>query len=191
MPTMVSLDGDDHVMGDDLIIDTTETIMSLQETLDPSKLALTGRIMSLSPDIGHEHSAVTNGHVIYSAEEDSALDGDVARQKLLSRQGIIATSNEAVALPYASSRTGLVYDSRMRFHVEPIPKDQEMHPEDPRRIYEVYMELLQAGLIDDPANPDLVGKYVLLRIPARFATKDEICAVHSDHAYEFVMALKG
>jgi len=79
----------------------------------------------------------------------------------------------------------------MRFHCEPIPKEADMHPEDPRRIYEVYNELCQAGLVDDPANVDPNADFMLLRIPTRYATEHEIRACHSHKSWDFVMSLKG
>jgi histone deacetylase 6 len=88
-------------------------------------------------------------------------------------------------LPYAMSQTGLVYDVRMRFHVEVKPETQGVHPEDPRRIWAIYKELVNAGLVDDPTTVSLAPQ-VLQRIPARFATRDEICAVHSDAHYVWV-----
>jgi histone deacetylase 6 len=50
------------------------------------------------------------------------------------------------ALPYASAQTGLVYDVRMRFHVEAIPTEDDVHPEDPRRIHAIFEAFVQAGL---------------------------------------------
>lgn len=93
-------------------------------------------------------------------------------------------------LPYVTSQTGLVYDVRMRFHVEVKPEaNQGVHPEDPRRIYSIYKELVDAGLVDDPGSPGL-SPYVLGRIAARFATRDEICAVHTKEHYDFIIELE-
>lgn len=96
----------------------------------------------------------------------------------------------ARAIAPKSLQTGLVYDVRMRFHVEPIPRDQDMHPEDPRRIYEVYNEILQAGLVDDSEDTPSAESHVLRRIPARYATQAEILTVHTQNSYDFVMDLE-
>ncbi|THV64142.1 histone deacetylase HdaA, partial [Aureobasidium pullulans] len=93
-------------------------------------------------------------------------------------------------LPYSTSQTGLVYDVRMRFHVEVRPEvNQGVHPEDPRRIYAIYKELVDAGLVDDPSTVSLAPS-VLARIPTRFVTKQEVCAVHSERHWEFVISLE-
>lgn len=93
-------------------------------------------------------------------------------------------------LPYVTSQSGLVYDVRMRFHVEiEQDADQGVHPEDPRRIWSIYKELVDAGLVDDPNTIEL-SEHVLGRIPARFATEEEICAVHTKRHYDWVVALE-
>jgi len=92
-------------------------------------------------------------------------------------------------LPYATSRTGLVYDVRMRFHVEPKPTEDDMHPEDPRRIWSVFSALRDAGLVDDPNADEPAMEYVLGRIETREALKSEICLAHTEEHYEWVMNL--
>ncbi|KAI9689327.1 MAG: Histone deacetylase hda1 [Bathelium mastoideum] len=94
-------------------------------------------------------------------------------------------------LPYASSRSGLVYDVRMRFHAEPMTSRQpdDIHPEDPRRIHEIYQELFDAQLVHDVTTDDSPNDFQMLRINAREATKDEILLVHERHHYEWVKEL--
>jgi len=178
---MDALGDGDHMMDDDEIIATTEVNGMLLDTIDPSNLALdiTGDVTSTSlemPRLPMIHDTATNG-----SQNGGNAVGIVNRQ--------ISTAPKFAPLPYASSRTGLVYDVRMRFHVEPKPEDTDMHPEDPRRIFEVYNELVQAGLVDDPSAPDLRGDYLLLRIPIRSAVKEEILACHSQRSWDFVMDL--
>jgi histone deacetylase 6 len=96
-------------------------------------------------------------------------------------------------LPYASRRTGLVYDPRMRFHTElEIDEDEEIHPEDPRRIYEIYNDLVQAGLVvtEGQEVDERIKPYKLIRIPAREAEAGEICLVHSRRHYDWMTTLK-
>ncbi|KAF2423171.1 putative histone deacetylase [Tothia fuscella] len=98
----------------------------------------------------------------------------------------------AAQLPYASSQTGLVYDPRMRFHTElELEEDEDIHPEDPRRIYEIYTELLGAGLVQDEHEPidDRTSTFKLYRIQAVFAQPHEICLVHSQEHYEWMESL--
>src|SRR5947209_15948310 len=54
-------------------------------------------------------------------------------------------------LPISTLPTGLCYDERMRYHAEVATiNESNYHPEDPRRIFYIYKELCQAGLVDDP-----------------------------------------
>lgn len=98
-------------------------------------------------------------------------------------------------LPYASSRTGLVYDDRMRFHAEDenFNHPDDIHPEDPRRIYAIFHEIREAGLvqdsIDEDANTDSCGDKCW-RIHTRHATKAEICLIHTPEHYIFVEGLQ-
>jgi len=175
----------DHIMGDADILATTEPNGFTADSLNPAQLALqvASGATSISPPVSRATLADgTHANGLPRTENENAKRG-VKRD--------VSTLPKFAPLPYSSSRTGLVYDVRMRFHVEPIPKDQDMHPEDPRRIFEVYNELVQAGLVDDPTSPDLIGTYVLLRIPVRSATRDEILACHSQKSFDLVMSFEG
>lgn len=175
----------DHIMGEVPGIRMSDTNGMMPQTLDPSSLLLSAHDETmLNSDIVENGLVLSNG---LDMNGSLGTNGDLSTYLVNKESG----APRFAPLPYASSRSGLVYDVRMRFHVEPIPKDSDMHPEDPRRIYEVYNELCQAGLVDDPTNPELAGQYVLLRIPARSATEEEILACHSKGSYDFVMSLKG
>ncbi|KAK7564298.1 hypothetical protein JOL62DRAFT_507955 [Phyllosticta paracitricarpa] len=96
------------------------------------------------------------------------------------------------ALPYSSSRTGLVYDVRMRFHTEPLDamlSEDDIHPEDPRRIMEIFNELGEAGLVETPQHHVADPDFALWRIDARKATREEVCLVHTPEHYEWVANL--
>jgi len=96
-------------------------------------------------------------------------------------------------VPYASSRTGLVYDAQMRFHAELNSDEDDIHPEDPRRIWEIYNELVMAGLVDDDQAPTEYSSkpFKLWRIPARLAEPAEVSLVHKPELYEWVGGLRG
>lgn len=82
--------------------------------------------------------------------------------------------------------TGLCYDARMRYHAEIAALSAEaVHPEDPRRIYYIYKELCEAGLVKEKGY-DLMVDQPLLRIDAREATEKEILTVHTKDHYDFV-----
>ena len=160
-------------------------------TMDGIGIAFTTELHDPDMESGHAINSLTTRDVLH--EDDGAISTSATSNGEAyqgTKTGALKAAKYA-PLPYASSRTGLVYDVRMRFHTEPLPRHQDMHPEDPRRIYAVYHELLQAGLVDDPGNAELAGDYVLLRIPARSATRDEVLACHSVVSYDFVMSLKG
>lgn len=92
-------------------------------------------------------------------------------------------------LPYASSQTGLVYDVRMRFHVEPVPTEDDVHPEDPRRLPAIFEAFVAAGLAwafdtEGPSNDYYMG-----RIAARQVTKEEVCLVHTEKHWNWVQSI--
>ncbi|OAG37424.1 hypothetical protein AYO21_08390 [Fonsecaea monophora] len=94
-------------------------------------------------------------------------------------------------LPISKLPTGLCYDERMRYHAEVATTTGEgVHPEDPRRIYYIYKELCEAGLVDDKKHPPVV-EMPLYRIPAREATEAECRLVHTKEQYEQVKGTAG
>lgn len=93
-------------------------------------------------------------------------------------------------LPYATLQTGLVYDVRMRFHVEISPAEADVHPEDPRRIHAIFNAFVQAGLAWETGSPPPSIEFYMARIDARMATREEICLVHTQEHYEWVEHLK-
>ena len=121
-------------------------------------------------------------------DEDSLADDDssvVEEDELVTKvQGL-----EIAELP-----TGLCYDERMRYHAEvSATTGENVHPEDPRRIYYIYKELCEAGLVADLRfkKTGLIAKIPLFRIDAREATKEECLLVHTNNHYEFVKHTAG
>lgn len=93
-------------------------------------------------------------------------------------------------LHYTPLKTGLCYDVRMRYHAKIFTSYFEYidpHPEDPRRIYRIYKILAENGLIIDPtlSGVDDIGD-LMLKIPAREATDEEILQVHTPEHLEFL-----
>ncbi|KAF1810231.1 hypothetical protein P152DRAFT_105032 [Eremomyces bilateralis CBS 781.70] len=110
-------------------------------------------------------------------------------------QVVVEKPSKAEALPYTSRRSGLVYDVRMRLHVEIISRQQmedDMHPEDPRRIFEIYKELVAGGLAYDRllGSEGPISDHYLYRIAARFATKEEVCLFHTEEHWNWVEGLQ-
>lgn len=106
---------------------------------------------------------------------------------------VVPEPNGNHALPVANLPTGLCYDMRMRYHCEMEPPTDrlEIHPEDPRRIYQIYKELCLAGLVEDPISKMPIVPKPLHRIYAREATQAEICLVHDLKHFIAVAKTKG
>lgn len=101
--------------------------------------------------------------------------------------GVLVPAPRFKPLPYSTSRTGLVFDPRMRYHMDQNSSDDDAHPEKPQRIFEIYQQLKLAGLlIDEFADADPDEEFKLCRIPAREADEIEICLVHSQEHLEYV-----
>ncbi|CCJ31234.1 unnamed protein product [Pneumocystis jirovecii] len=88
-------------------------------------------------------------------------------------------------------KTGLCYDVRMRFHATINPID--FHPEDPRRIYRIYKEIADAGLIEyykwtcSGSNKD----EIMHRISARELTREEALLVHTENHWDTLLQTEG
>jgi histone deacetylase 6 len=154
------------------------------------------------PPPSHGLGAVeANAAIIDSEETPSQSDSDTVSALVeLPKVEVLLTPPPDPVLPYSSSRTGLVYDPRMRFHTELGATEDDIHPEDPRRIYEIYRELVLAGLVetdtsnsvtdsDDSGSSVCYPRQRLLRINSRLASAAEICLVHTQAHYEWVEGL--
>lgn len=119
--------------------------------------------------------------------DEDTTDG---RDSLSSSEEISGTELDEArpprGLPLAYLRTGLCYDDRMRYHAE-IAATSDFHPEDPRRIWSIFKELCQAGLVDDPIAEKPLVPNPLLRIMARPATEAEIREVHTAEHWDFMV----
>ncbi|KKY25385.1 putative histone deacetylase [Diplodia seriata] len=129
--------------------------------------------------------------MIESESDDSSDDATTARYPQRAMVVINAPKPKSETLPYSSSRSGLVYDVRMRFHTEPLDamlSEDDIHPEDPRRIMEIFNELAEAGLVETPSHHVTEPDFSLWRINARPATEEEVCLVHTRDHYLQVRA---
>ncbi|KAI9882668.1 MAG: histone H2A.Z [Watsoniomyces obsoletus] len=88
------------------------------------------------------------------------------------------------ALPMASLRTGLCYDTRMGEHYSLLEDDD--HPEDPQRIEAIHSTLHRAGLVADEHGMFPDRRDVLHRIVARFAKVSEVKLVHTTEHFQFM-----
>ncbi|KAK6955006.1 hypothetical protein Daesc_002636 [Daldinia eschscholtzii] len=106
-------------------------------------------------------------------------------------------TDEAVKSMYRRGMlpTGCCYDDRMKLHANADFGPSPHHPEDPRRIEEIMKMFKKAGLVFTGPDSDLLDilretptKY-MWRIPARPATKSEVCTVHTARHYDWVQNL--
>ena len=133
----------------------------------------------MSGDINHRLKIDTSDE-----EDDDSMIPDTTSEA-------DSTSQIQRGLPTSRLPTGLCYDLRMRYHAEVMATSgTNVHPEDPRRIYYIYKELCEAGLVDDKKYPPLVDM-PLLRIDAREATRDECLLIHTKQHYDFVKSTAG
>jgi hypothetical protein len=89
-------------------------------------------------------AAIVDSEDTPSHTDSEAVSGLVELPKV----EVLLTPPPDPVLPYSSSRTGLVYDPRMRYHTEIGANEDDIHPEDPRRIFEIFNELKNAGLVE-------------------------------------------
>jgi histone deacetylase 6 len=201
-----AMDLEDYPMADgDSIMDSTELNGdALPVTVDPSKLGIQNSSQFMNEPLPfHSPSKTSQTFQTDDRLEDayrapkSPDDMDVALltpRRRPSPEVRIAPRPRAAVLPYASSKTGLVYDSRMRFHAE-LPSmslnADDIHPEDPRRIHSIFEEIRQAGLVGPPStSEDEQTEDHCWRIAIRYATRPEILLIHTEEHYDFVKSLQ-
>ncbi|KAG7285311.1 hypothetical protein NEMBOFW57_009933 [Staphylotrichum longicolle] len=113
-------------------------------------------------------------------DEDQAADPTAYPQRLR-RRGLLPT--------------GCCYDDRMKLHSNADFGPNPHHPEDPSRIEYIMKIFKKNGLVFTGSDAELIRiiqneptKY-MWRIPAREATKEEICIVHHPGHFQWVEAL--
>jgi histone deacetylase 6 len=201
-----AMDMEDYPMADgDSIMDSTELNGdALPVTVDPSKLGLHNSSHFRNEPLPFHSPSKTsqtfqtddrldNAYRAHESPDD--IDASQLTPKRRSSPEVrIAPKPRAAVLPYASSKTGLVYDSRMRFHAE-LPSmslnADDIHPEDPRRIHSIFEEIRQAGLVGSSSTlEDEQTEDHCWRIAIRYATRPEILLIHTEEHYDFVRSLQ-
>ncbi|KAI1428388.1 histone deacetylase [Xylaria sp. FL1777] len=135
----------------------------------------------------HYSSVLGNGR---EGPASSINDMDAAMEEAESPSGtgdFIKSMRRRGLLP-----TGCCYDDRMKLHANADFGPTPHHPEDPRRIEEIMKIFKKAGLVYTGPDSELLDilketptKY-MWRIPAREATRQEICTVHTPDHYDWV-----
>ncbi|KAK4184869.1 histone deacetylase clr3 [Podospora australis] len=130
---------------------------------------------SLETPNGPSADGTADGTTPTKGEEDSAPPGYPAHLK---RKGLLPT--------------GCCYDDRMKLHANADFGPNPHHPEDPSRIEIIMRTFKKNGLVFTGTEKELLNiintnpnKY-MWRIPAREATKEEICTVHHPRHYLWV-----
>ena len=123
--------------------------------------------------------------------ESTPDDEDDEDEVDTSEDELVRVASQRPSLPYSELPTGVCYDARMRFHTElDPPKDRsDYHPEDPRRIFEIFDMLCKSGLISPKDSQHAVEPIVpqpLRMLRSRTATRREVCLVHEESHFEFL-----
>ncbi|EPS37463.1 hypothetical protein H072_8853 [Dactylellina haptotyla CBS 200.50] len=134
---------------------------------------------ALSDEIDHLNIQHRRGYAILSPESFLQRRKNASIQKR-------RMDRVSQALPRASLRTGLCYDVRMRFHA--TLDEEDVHPEDPRRIHVIYQTLVEAGLTKLPEEGGKEDE-LMLRINAREVTEKEALLVHTVQHWHFLTML--
>lgn len=146
----------------------------------------------------YENSGVLAASTDNGTAKTEAVPNGFKKIKMEPADGQPGTETAIVVVPhkkpqlfYSSLKTGLVYDVRMRYHAKIFTSYFEYidpHPEDPRRIYRIYKKLAEAGLIQDTSlsGTEDIGP-LMVKIPIREATADEILEVHSEEHLKFIL----
>lgn len=198
-------DEDDLVMGDSIMMSTEPTNGELHTTINPSAIITKAPDMptprlTVFGDIDSSPNAVLN----YMPSNPNNISESLPNTMPKSPEHMESIPSSVVSvripppprfspLPYSSSKTGLVYDPKMKFHAESSDAVLEdgIHPEDPRRISEIFNEIQQAGLVQgaDDFEEDAAAEQCW-RILARPATRGEICLIHTPEHYRFIESLQ-
>ncbi|SCW01956.1 LAFE_0E10968g1_1 [Lachancea fermentati] len=137
---------------------------------------------------GSANSTVKEEDMLKRNIEDVSNDRDNVKRASNYRPVIVPAC--APKIHYSLLKTGLCYDVRMRYHAKIYTSYFEYidpHPEDPRRIYRIYKILAENGLVDDPtlSGVDDIGN-LMVKIPVREATDEEILQVHTPEHLKFI-----
>ncbi|KAF5011475.1 hypothetical protein FDECE_2394 [Fusarium decemcellulare] len=153
-----------------------------------------------APVSGHIHTMDVADHPMKDAEAPNGLnqagansinDDDTASEDA-SYNGDNDPEPQDLALDQMRRRgllpTGCCYDDRMKLHMNADFSPNTHHPEDPRRIHEIFKAFKKMGLVYTGPEAELprimreCPTRYMWRIPARPATREEICLAHSpDH----------
>ena len=170
----------------DLVPTVAEPMTGVEQSSTRSPAEESLFVRDLGPNSSHSPSFVQDEqqdiHTSETASGQSSHEDLVIPSRVQSTVSVLIPARpKFVPLPISSSRSGLVYDVKMRYHQSLEDEDDDPHPERPLRISKIFEELKAAGLVEDTQDPSPSSEFQLLRIPARQATNEQLCLVHSEN----------
>lgn len=134
--------------------------------------------MSISNGLDDEEEEEDDDDNYTSSSPSEPLNPDGTLTSALRRRGLLPT--------------GCCYDVRMKMHMNADFSSNAHHPEDPRRIAEIFKAFQRAGLVYTGPETELPQilrdsptRY-MWRIPVRLAAREEICLAHSEEHFAWV-----
>jgi histone deacetylase 6 len=140
---------------------------------------------------GHE----TNGFIDPRDLQQRKDDEDLLILDHKSETSEISLAESNVPQRKAYLPTGCCYDERMKLHANADFSQDPPHPEDPRRISAIMKAFRDGSLLYTGPESQLEEilrispTAYMYRIPARFASAQEICLVHTLQHFEWVESL--
>ncbi|KAF4120950.1 histone deacetylase 6 [Geosmithia morbida] len=162
------MDEDDHRMGYD-IVQQQQQVANGVENHNQAAAAVDGG--------GPEEVTFDEDY----ADQETDADAEGLALEQLQRRGLLPT--------------GCCYDVRMKMHMNADFSPNAHHPEDPRRIHEIFEAFKRNGLVYTGPQSELpkilkrTPTRYMWRIPARNATRGEICLAHSPEHLAWVESL--
>jgi len=159
--------------------------------VSPPPVAALGRTFDPQQDISDDDDDATSSS---GAQMDPEYDVTLPNPRPHVQVVIPVPKPKFQPLPVSSTQSGLVYSNLMRFHTETVNTAQDeddIHPEDPRRIWVIYEELVKAGLVDDPRVQGPGVDFKLWWIQFESATPADIALVHKPEYWNWVAQLEG
>ncbi|KAF9906727.1 Histone deacetylase hda1 [Linnemannia zychae] len=150
--------------------DSTNSLAATTTTAPvTSSSPITANASGLSPSPQTAENGLSPGDTASGLPSSSETGDDGPTTPMSGQSAVITTVTprpQPDTIDGRSTKTGYVYDVRMRFH-QNIHGDND-HPEDPRRIWKIYEALRTAGCLNR-----------MIKLPSREATQAELGLVHT------------
>ncbi|KAF9142091.1 Histone deacetylase hda1 [Mortierella sp. GBA39] len=151
-------------------INTTIVTDAVADNVDSPAIIATTTATGLSPSPQTAENGLSPRYTAAGVPTSSETGDDGPSTPMSGQSAVVATATprpQPDTIDGRSTKTGYVYDVRMRFH-QNIHGDHD-HPEDPRRIWKIYEALKNAGCLTR-----------MVKLPSREATQAELGLVHTE-----------